>query len=378
MDQFPGPPVQSPGWSPYPPPPRRRSLSGTLAMLVAIGLFATAGVVLGRSALYRDMPATPVAGPAAPPAPTSSVPSGRRPGVVDINTELGLRNLRAAGTGIVLNSSGTILTNNHVISGATSITVVDTDNGSTYKAHVVGYARSRDLAVLQLQNAHGLPTAVVGDSRELVPGNVVTAVGNAGGQGGPPAVVTGSVTGLDQTIIATDQSDGSSEQLTGLIQTSAPIKPGDSGGPLLDSAGKVIGIDTAATAGFRFQSGGGQGYAIPSAQAMPIVRQIQKGDASSVVHIGRTAMLGVQVQTTGAQNSGAIVAKVIPGTPADSAGLPQGAVITSLDGQTVASPTALTDLLLGHHPGDTVELGWIDQLGQQQTAPIKLADGPPQ
>lgn len=381
MDQVPRQPVQYPQWQPYPPPQPRRSGGGCVTFLV-LALLIAAGVMLGR-ALVTQNGTSPGIFPARPtaPAPTSTVASGRRPGVVDINTELGLRNLRAAGTGIVLSSNGTVLTNNHVIAGATTINVVDTDNGRSFPARVVGYSKSKDLAVLQLQGAHNLPTAVIGDSRELNPGQVVTAVGNAGGQGGAPSVVGGNVIALDQAIVATDQSDGSSEKLSGLIQTSAPIKPGDSGGPLLDAAGRVIGIDTAATVGFRFQAQGGQGYAIPTADAMPIARQIQSGSASQTVHIGRTAMLGVLVRAadqSGAGSPGAIVVQVVPGAPAESAGLSQGAIIISLNGNTVDGPTALTDLLLTHHPGDTVQLGWSDQLGQQHTSSIQLADGPPQ
>lgn len=381
MDQVPRQPVEYPQWSPYPPPPPRRSSSGCLTTLLILVVLIAGGVMLGR-ALVSHSGSAPGIFPSEPsvPAPTGTVASGRRPGVVDVDTELGLRNQRAAGTGIVLSSSGTVLTNNHVIAGATTISVVDTDNGRSYRARIVGYSRSNDLAVLQLQDAHNLPTAVIGDSRELVTGAVVTAVGNAGGQGGPPSVVNGNVIALDQAIVATDQSDGSSERLSGLIQTSAPIKPGDSGGPLLDTAGRVIGIDTAATVGFRFQSEGGQGYAIPTAQAMPIARQIQSGSASTTVHIGRTALLGVQVKVNpdGAGGSGATVVQIIPGTPAESAGLSQGTTITSLDGKPVDSPATLTDLLLTHHPGDTVRLGWIDQFGQQHSSDIRLTEGPPQ
>jgi S1-C subfamily serine protease len=337
------------------------------------------GIVLGRVVVRGGSHGSVTGLPQAAPGAQSTVPSGRRPGVVDINTQLGLRNLAAAGTGIVLTSNGTVLTNNHVIAGATEISVVDTDNGHTYGARIVGYARSKDLAVIQLTGARGLPTAVIGDSARMSAGSVVTAVGNAGGKGGPPTVVTGTVTAVDQSIVATDESDQNSERLQGLIQTSAPIKPGDSGGPLLDTSGKVIGIDTAATVAYKFSGGSGsQGYAIPTNAAMPIARQIENGQSSTVVHIGRTAMLGVSVSTSGQSNNGAHVVEIIPGTPADDAGIQVGSVVTSLDGSPVGSADDLTGLLLRYHPGDTVRLGWTDPSGVQRTTQIRLANGPAQ
>jgi S1-C subfamily serine protease len=355
-------------------PPPRRGAGGTVGSVVLLAIAAVLGVTLVRPSLSNNDP-----GPTVEPAAKSTIPSGRRPGVVNIDTELGFRNARAAGTGIVLTDSGTVLTNNHVIQGATLIRVSDTDNGRTYSARVVGYAKSADIAVLRLQNATKLQTAALGDSSKVTEGDPVTAVGNAGGKGGTPTVVTGTVIAVDQSIIARDQSDGSSERLTGLIRTSAPIQPGDSGGPLLDAEGKVIGIDTAASTGFQMRLGTGEGYAIPIGRAMPIARQIVSGTASAAVHIGPTALLGVQVQTSSnAAGQGAAVTQVFPGTPAESAGLLPGSVLESLDGQIVDSAAKLTELLLLHHPNDTVRLGWTDTLGQQHTANVRLANGPAQ
>ncbi|HXA62997.1 MAG TPA: trypsin-like peptidase domain-containing protein [Streptosporangiaceae bacterium] len=357
---------------PYEPPtrPRAGGAIATFLMLVIIGIFA---VVLARPLLQRNSPVTsgvPVDG-------GGTVPSGRRPGVVNIDTELGFSNALAAGTGIVLSSSGTVLTNNHVIQGATRIRVTDTDNGRTYTAHVVGYAKSGDVAVLRLVGASHLKVAALAASARVREGDTVTAVGNAGGKGGAPSVVTGFITALDQGITARDSSNGSSEKLTGLLQTNAPIQPGDSGGPLLNTAGQVIGIDTAASTDFRFQQGTGEGFAIPTDQALPIVRQILAGTSSATVHIGPTALLGVQVSSASA-GSGASVAGVYPNTPAEQAGVLPGAVISSLDGRPVDSPGTLTDLLLAHHPGDVVRLGWTDSLNQPHTANLSLGDGPAQ
>jgi S1-C subfamily serine protease len=302
-------------------------------------------------------------------------------GVVDVNTTLGFQGGTAAGTGIVLSSSGEILTNNHVVAGATSVNVTDVGNGRTYAATVVGTDKTHDIAVLQLQGASGLKTAVLGNSTSVAVGDAVTAVGNAGGTGGTPSAVTGTVTGVGQSITASDQSGGSSEQLTGLVETNAPIQAGDSGGPLVNSSGQVIAIDTAASSGFRFESGGSQAFAIPINQASTIAKQIEAGRSSATVHIGAAAFLGVQIQassgpTGGSSSSGALVAGVEPGSPVQQAGLTAGDEIVSLGGQTVDSASTLSNLMQGYHPGDKIQLGWVDGSGQQHTASVTLATGP--
>ncbi|MGI8330942.1 S1C family serine protease [Actinomadura scrupuli] len=354
-------------------PPPRRGVGGAVGYAVGLGIAA----ILGLSAVQPLVTGNPPA-VTAEPLVQSTVPSGRRPGVANIDTVLGFRNARAAGTGIVLDATGTVLTNNHVIQGATRIKVTDTDNGRSYSARVLGYSRTADIAVLRLRNATKLKPARLGDSSKVGQGDVVTAVGNAGGRGGPPTVVTGTVMGMNESIIATDQSDGSTERLSGLIRTSAPIQPGDSGGPLLDTAGRVIGIDTAASYGYHMKLGTGEGYSIPINRAMPVIRQILKGTASPDVHIGRTALLGVQVQASTATGRGAAVTRVFPRTPAASAGLLPGAVIDSVDGESVDSPGKLTGLLLRHHPDDTVRIGWMDALGRHHMANVRLAEGPAQ
>jgi len=169
------------------------------------------------------------------------------PAIVDIVSTLDYGAGEAAGTGIVLTSSGEVLTNNHVVEGATSIRVTDVGNGKTYTATVVGYDLSYDVAVVQLKGASGLKVASFGDSSKVALGESVVALGNAGGAGGTPSVATGTVTALGQSISAYDEATGSSEQLTGLIETDAGIQAGDSGGPLVDMSGQVIGMDTAAS-----------------------------------------------------------------------------------------------------------------------------------
>src|SRR5581483_10780311 len=161
-------------------------------------------------------------------------------GIVDVRTTLGYEQGAAAGTGIVLTSSGEVLTNNHVIRGATAVRVVIPGAGRSYKAKVIGYDVSDDVAVLQLSGASNLRTASLGSSSSLKVGQHVTATGNAGG--------TGRLTSATGTITGRDEQNGS-EQLTGLIETNAALQPGDSGGPLLDSSSHVIGMNTAASVG---------------------------------------------------------------------------------------------------------------------------------
>ncbi|WP_131742758.1 S1C family serine protease [Actinomadura roseirufa] len=304
-------------------------------------------------------------------------PSGRRPGVVNIDSEQGLNSASAAGTGVVLDAAGLVLTNNHVIQGATSITATDTDNGRAYPARIVGYDRTGDIAVIRLSGAAGLKVAAFGPASAVRVGDPVTAVGNAGGKGGAPTVVTGRVTALEQAVTARDESGGGAERLSGLIETSAPIRPGDSGGPLLDTRGRIVGINTAASAGFELKRAGAhRGYAIRSDRALEIAGRIRRGDASGGVHIGPTALLGVKVR--GGGGHGALVAEVVPGTPADTAGISPGDTIVSLGGRPVGSATALTDLMLTHHPGDDVRIEWITPRGVRTAAGLHLTDGPPQ
>ena len=318
------------------------------------------------------------------------------PGLVDINTQLSHPNLQAAGTGIVLDPSGVVLTNNHVISGASSINVTDIGNGQTYPATVVGYDRAHDVAVLQLAGASGLPTALIGDSGTVSISDQVAAIGNAGGRGGTPHIVAGVVSALNQTVAVSDDLTGSVEHLAGMIQVAADIQPGDSGGPLVNAAGQVIGVNTAGAAGSQAAHSASAGLAIPINDAIAIGKQIQAGSAASSIHIGATGVLGVLVQQAGATTSpgrharlghqhrpglparpGVVVMEVVAGSPAEQAGLAAGSVIVSLDGTAVDSPASLVTALDAHHPGESVQVEWADPAGQQHSATVILTPGPP-
>ena len=236
---------------------------------------------------------------------TPQIASQVDPGLVDVVSTLGYQDGEAAGTGMVLTSTGEVLTNNHVIDGATSIKATDVGNGRTYTARVVGYDKAHDVAVLQLERASGLQTVTLSSGSPQI-GQRVVALGNAGGKGGTPSVATGKVNGLDQSITASDESSGTAEQLTGLIGTNANIQPGDSGGPLVNTDGQVIGMDTAAstspaTADSQSQSGQApaqtQAFAIPVTEASSIASQIEAGTPSSTTHLGGTAFLGVETSS---------------------------------------------------------------------------------
>jgi S1-C subfamily serine protease len=277
---------------------------------------------------------------------------------------------------MVLTSSGEVLTNNHVIRGATTIRVVVPQTGRRYTARVLGYSISADVALLKLQGASGLQTVSTGDSSKLAVGQTAVAVGNAGGTG-TLVTTTGRITGLRRSITVGD-GQGGRARLTGLIKTDADLRPGDSGGPLFADR-RVIGMNTAASATFDFgSSGASRGFAIPINRAMTIVRQIDAGRSSATVHVGATAFLGVGVDPSSSSSVGVLVTSVASGSPAGRAGLEAGDVITSVAGHPVHSRAALVTQLLGRRPGDTVSVVWTDQAGRSATAQVTLASGPPQ
>ena len=365
-----------PGWpgvaqSPGRPPGRRRRR--LMAITAAVALTAGAGSAWALTG----------GGAGTTALTTAQIAAKTNPAVVDVVSTLGYQNGIASGTGIVLTSSGEVLTNNHVIDGATSVKVRDVGNGRVYQAAVVGYDAARDIAVLQLKGASGLQTAALGDSSKVTVGQKVVAMGNAGGQDGVPSVVTGRVTALGQSITASDGSSGTSEQLSGLIRTNAGIQPGDSGGPLLNTYGQVIGLNTAASAGSGNQlssSAATQAFTVPIKAAVSIASQIEAGQSSASVHIGSTAFLGIAITSSGAPgfpaSAAAQVAGVEPGSAAAQAGLAAGDAVTSLGGRSITSSADIRSVLSAHHPGDKISITWTDQAGQSHSATVILATGP--
>ena len=281
-----------------------------------------------------------------------------------------------AGSGIVLTSDGIVLTNYHVVDGSTSIRV-KASNGSTYIAKVLGFDESHDVAVIKLEGASGLKTASLDTGAALL-GEKVTAVGQGGGKG-TLYKTSGTVTATNQQITASDGGSGASaEKLSGLLETNAQIVPGYSGGALVNSAGQVIGMDTAASSTTPIT-----GYAITSSAAMKIATQIESGAKSSTVHIGSRAALGVEISTQsstgnayGGSATGASVVAATSGGAAAAAGITAGSTITAIDGKQVTGPTNLTDVLDQKYPGDKVSVTWVDIQGQSHTATVTLGTSP--
>ena len=381
----------APGYGPYGAGPAGGGHSKRRTILIAAGsAVAAAALTIAGFGVSNAFGSTTLT--------SAQIASKVDPGLVDIVTNLGYQNGEAAGTGMVLTSSGEVLTNNHVIRGATQIKARDVGNGRTYTAKVVGYDEKDDVAVLQLQNASGLQTVSISSAGVSV-GQKVVALGNAEGKGGTPSKAVGKVTGLGRTITASDEDAATSEQLSGMIQTNAPIQPGDSGGALVNQAGDIVGMNTAASTGasmtsFQGQSSQGQtqAFAIPISKAERIAGQIEAGQASSTVHLGQTAFLGVQISTgstgsgdfggfggsTGGSTAGngALVAGVVSGSAAAQAGLTEGDEITSVAGHAVTSASGISSTLATHHPGDKITIGWTDQSGQSHTATVTLTTGP--
>jgi S1-C subfamily serine protease len=302
-------------------------------------------------------------------AARAATTSGKNVGIVDIYTTLGYQSGRAAGTGMILSRSGEVLTNNHVISGATHFRVVDVMTHRSYPATVVGYSVSRDVAVLKLGRASGLHTVLLGSAAPTHIGQRVLARGNAQGRGGPPKVARGRIIALHQQIVARDGADGF-ETLNNLITTDAPVVPGYSGGPLEDARNRVLGMVTAGAV-----TGPRRGFAIPIKQALQLARRIESGRSSAVVHVGPTAFIGVVLVDA---QSGAEIKGVVSGKPAANAGLVVGDVITSLAGKTISSKLDVRRTVLGLVPGKAVSIGWTDTGGTAHSGTITPTSGPPQ
>ncbi len=230
--------------------------------------------------------------------------------------------------------------------------------------------------MLQLRGAGGLPVAALGDSTRIAIGDPVIAIGNARGSNSPLTREPGTISALGRTISAEDELTGAKTQMSGLFEIAAPVRSGDSGGPVINAAGQVIGVTTAAT--INFQTGpGGEGFAIPINEAMAIAGQIRSRTPSDTVHIGPPTLLGVGVSSAEqhAAFPGVLVHEVLRGGPAELAGLANGDVILTIDGTPIESAAGLTQVLDRHYPGDVIELTWVDRAGQHRTGKTTLGAG---
>jgi S1-C subfamily serine protease len=440
-----------PGYEPagylrQPPPPRRGLGRGLLIYLLVAAL--AAGVGAGVVAAVENHNSTPASqGPQNPgvnpnpgnngqtnpfnngSAPNSgtgvsnaraqSIANAVEPGVVDISSSLQYVGGNAEATGMVISSSGLVLTNNHVIDQTTGLNATVVTTGKRYPARWLGYDKADDVALIQLVGASGLRTVPLGNSSTVKMGDNVVAIGNAQGRGGA-VVVTGSITQLNQTITASDELGGT-ETLHGMLQTNAQIVEGDSGGPLVNMDGRVIGMDTAASSGSLGNQTSDVGFAIPINRALSIARQIRNGQASSTITIGPTGFLGVLVpsqrassassptqqqqlqlgqqgngpgipgsgsclandqnagvpQNVAPVSTGTLVLGSLCNTPSAQAGIVAGDVITAVGGHAVGSPDSLTAILQHYRPGESVSVTWVDTSGVRHVSHLELLQHPP-
>ncbi len=343
--------------------------ASVLAILLAGGGVAT-GVAISSAPATTSAAPQMYTRPAVQDTSTSldvtAATDAQEVGVVTILTTLYFEpDAQAAGTGMILTSDGEILTNNHVIEGATSIEVTVESTGKTYTADVVGSDAVTDVAVLKLVDASGLDTVQLDSSSSVAIGDAVASVGNAEGTG-DLVVASGVVDSLDESITVSNELTGEPANLTGLLEVDADVVSGDSGGPLMDADGEVVGMVTAASSGSRNITG----YAIPIATALAVVDQIEAGTESGTVTLGVPAFLGVTVSKT----SPGTVASVLEGMPAAAGGLVAGDVITAVDGVAVA--TTLSALIGTYEPGDSVTISYTDTAGVAQTTTVTLVAGP--
>jgi S1-C subfamily serine protease len=399
------PPVGA--WPPPPPPPpathstggrpRRRFLA-IAAVVAALALLA-GGIGIGRFHVgtatdqsfdqgghIQTVPPGSAGQSNASDLSADAIARKLESAIVDINTLINAVGDRppagqAAGTGMVVTSSGEVVTNNHVIAGATSIRVSIPGHSGTYSAHVVGADPPDDIALLQVDGVSGLPTVTLADSSGLTVGQRVVAIGNALGRGGPPTVTEGVIVALHRSITA-QNGIGVPERLRDLIQSNAPISPGDSGGALVNSAGQVVGMITAASTGGRTETTSNEGYAISTNAAVSVLNSIRDGEESSKIVLGQPGFLGIEVGeldgSTAEQlgvRAGVLVEGVIPGTPAARVGIPQGAVITGINGRTVRSRADLGPAIYTHSPGEQIQVTWVDGSGTH-TSTVTLMAGP--
>lgn len=271
------------------------------------------------------------------------------------------------GTGLVLTSDGEVVTNRHVVEGATSVKVTVMSTGKTYTSRVVGTDATEDVAVIELDNASGLDT-VATDTSAVSVGDAVTAVGDGNGTENYLSAATGSVTATDQPVTTQDEGKASSESLTGLIEISSDVVPGYSGGATYDAGGAVIGMTTAATSNTQDPDG----YAIPIATVLEVARGLTNGVANADNDYAQPAFLGIGLGS----GTGTTVQGAYDGTPAAAAGIGAGDRITSVGGTGVQTTAQLRNAIAAHSPGDKVKVSWTDTSGRSHSATVTLATGP--
>ena len=297
---------------------------------------------------------------------TSKASGSQLTGLVRIVSTMRYAGAKAAGTGMVLTSGGEVVTNHHVVQGATSVRVTVMSTGRSYTAAVVGTDAKDDVAVLQLANASGLQT-VKTDTHGVSVGDKVTAVGDGNGTVGYLSAAAGKVMALQQSITTQSEGTATGERLTGLTKISSDVVSGFSGGATYDSRGDVVGMTTAASSGSRNVVG----YAVPISRVLSVAGDLENSVPAAKYHYGRPAFLGV-----GLGQTGTVVQGVYQATPAARAGIVAGDRITAVDGTAVSTATRLHDLVAAHSPGQSVSVTWVGNAGQSHTATVTLVPGP--
>ena len=383
----PGSSAGAPGWPAPPSPeqgrPARRPLPAwvPVALVAAlVGGAAGAGVAegLGTGSSGNGAPATVKVGQVSPGpalaggAQIPTIVKSVLPEVVSIDARgpgtsgggvFGAGPVEDQGTGMIISAAGEVITNNHVISGATAITVTLYGQTTALPATLVGADPSNDVALLRISAPPAnLQAVTFGDSTKLQVGDAVITVGNALGlSAGTPTVTSGIVSALGRTVQAGDSS-AANETLHNLIQTDAAINSGNSGGPLVDSAGQVVGMNTAVASSSTGNAPAQNiGFAIPSSTIQGLLGTLRSGGTAGA----SKAYLGVEVTDETAQeqqayglvpSSGALVVSVVSGSPADTAGIRTGDVIVAFNGKAVGSAQELTNDVQGTPVGRQVQL----------------------
>lgn len=297
---------------------------------------------------------------------TTTATASQLTGLVRITATLDYENATAAGTGMVLTSTGQVVTNHHVVAGATSIRATVMSTGTTYTATVVGTDSKDDVALLQLRNASGL-TPVRADVDGLSVGDAVTNVGDANGTVRHLTASTGKILALGHAITVRDEQTGVPHRLTDLVKVSSDVMPGDSGGATYDAEGEVVAMTTAATSG----TPDIDGFAVPIGKVLTVVSDLQDNVAKSAYSYGYPAFLGIGLTSTTTT-----VAGVFENTPADRAGLAAGDRITRVGSTHVTRAGALRRVLEDYSPGDRVAVRWTDPSGTAHSSTVTLSRGP--
>jgi len=287
-------------------------------------------------------------------------------GLVRVASTLKYEGGRAAGTGMILTSTGEVVTNHHVVQGSTKLTVTVMSTGRTYQATVVGTDARDDVAVLQLADASGLQT-VTPDSEAAAVGDSVTAVGDADGDTSSFSAAAGKILASGQNIKTQAEDGRPGEKLRGLLKISSDVISGDSGGATYDDQGEVVGMTTAASTG----NSDIIGYAIPIAKVIRIAGDLENGTQNARYEYGSPAFLGL-----GLSGASTRVGAVYAGTPAARAGVTAGDTVTRVGATRVTTATQLRQAVTTYSPGDQVRLAWTDPTGTSHIASVTLMAGP--